>query len=407
MLDELRTVPAPSGRALPITILHPIHSLAVGGLERKLADVVNHLPRDRFRHVIAVQEPSIATVAVEIGDHVRAIYLPKDDPRFSQQLAQIIDQEYIDLLHVRGLRLLVDSVIAARVMRSVPVIASFHGFEANAKIWTGVRRKVTREALLRCQARWAVSKHAAEEATQRLNLTGDFFDIIPNGVDTDHFQPALERDCIRQALRISADSFVYLSVGNLKLIKGHDHLVRAFAKMLSSQSNSNAELILIGEDQLEGQIDTLADKLGIARQVRLIGRVDDVLPWLQAADAFVLPSLAEGHCNALLEAMACELPAIATRVGGNIDTIQDRQNGLLVDSANVTELSAAMLALHAGDTLRQRLGQNARDHIVRKFSQTDMIDRYADGYLQTLQASQSDTSIGSVNPHAVTEAALS
>ncbi len=322
--------------------------------------------------------------SVEIPEHVAVVNVTGDGAHFSRELVQIIDREAIDLVHIRGLTMLVDTVVGARVMRSVPVVASFHGFEDRATVWSGIRRKLIREALQHCQARWAVSCAAAEEASQRLNLSRDFFDIMPNGVDTDRFRPTHDRGAARTALGIDADAFVLLSVGNLKLIKGHDYLIRAFAQFVQSRFAQRAELIVVGEDYLDGELLQLADKLNIADRVRFIGRAEDVRPWYHAADAFVLPSLAEGHCNALLEALACGLPAIATRTGGNIDTIESGLTGLLVAPGSIVELTNAMSSLMNDKTMRNTLSRSAREAVVARFSHAMMLDRYLTGYRNLL-----------------------
>jgi len=377
-----RTVPKSPANKKPINILHPVHSLAVGGLERQLATVVAGLSPSHCRHVIAVRESAAATV--EIPEHVTIVNVTGDGAHFSRELVQIIDREAIDLVHIRGLTMLVDTVVAARVMRSVPVVASFHGFEDRTAVWSGVRRKLIREALQHCQARWAVSRAAADEASQRLNLPNDFFDIMPNGVDTDRFQPVNNRIAARASLDINDDAFVFLSVGNLKLIKGHDYLIRAFAQLAQSTSDRRAELILVGDDYLDGELQQLATKLNIADCVRFVGRVDDVRPWYHATNAFVLPSLAEGHCNALLEALACGLPAIATRTGGNIDTIESGSNGLLVAPGSVAELATAMSSLMQNELTREALSKSARDTAVARFGHATMLDRYLNGYCNVI-----------------------
>jgi len=368
----------------PITVLHPVHSLAIGGLERQLATVVAGLSSSEFCHVIAVRTSLEGAARVDIPTNVNVIEVVGDDAHFSRALVQIIDRENIDLVHIRGLTMLVDTVVAARVMRNLPVIASFHGFEAQTVVGSGVRRKLIREALYRCQAPWAVSRAAANEACRQLNLPANFFDVVPNGVDTDYFRPAKNRNMARQTLGVDTDAFVFLSVGNLKLIKGHDYLIRAFAQLPKSAAGQTPELILLGADYLDGELHRLTQKLNIADRVKFVGHVSDVRPWYHAADVFVLPSLAEGHCNALLEAMASGLPCIATYTGGNIDSIESGANGVLVESGNTSNLVVAMTSLMQDEAERSALSESARESVLTRFSHANMLERYRTGYQSVL-----------------------
>lgn len=330
--------------------------------------------------MIAIRESVAKSQRVDIPAHVKVLQVAGDGSHFSRALVQIIDDENIDLVHIRGITMLVDTVVAARVMRNVPVVASFHGFETPTAIVSGVRRKLIREALYRCQAHWAVSRAAADEAGRQLNLPVNFFDVIPNGVDTNHFRPAKNRHAAREALGLDANAFAFLSVGNLKLIKGHDYLIRAFAQLPKSAAGREPKLILIGADYLDGELHRLTQKLNIADRVQFVGHVDDVRPWYQVADVFVLPSLAEGHCNALLEAMACGLPCIATQTGGNIDTIESGASGMLVEPGNTADLAAAMTVLMQDESRRHALSISASESVVTRFGHATMLERYRTGY---------------------------
>jgi glycosyltransferase involved in cell wall biosynthesis len=107
----------------------------------------------------------------------------------------------------------------------------------------------------------------------------------------------------------------------------------------------------------------------------LVGAVDDVAPYIRAADLFVLPSAAEGLSNALLEGLASGLPAVATAVGGNPDLIESDDNGLLVPVDDAPALSAAIRALLAAPERRARLGQRARERVRAEFDITIAVDR--------------------------------
>jgi len=126
---------------------------------------------------------------------------------------------------------------------------------------------------------------------------------------------------------------------------------------------------------------------GVAREgVRFVGEVDDVAPWLRAADLFVLPSAAEGLSNALLEAMATALPVVVTRVGGAVDVVEHARSGYLVDVDDEPELLRSLVLLldPKRGSERRALGRGARDRVVRDYSLESVASRLGDLYEDVL-----------------------
>lgn len=363
------------------TVCHLVHGLDRGGLERQLINVVNRLSFDAFNHVVVVRgwNKTAEQRAAEFGPNVTIIAdtLSGPDREWPRKLATILEVHAVDVLHVRGVSMLVDSVIAAEWANDVPVVASFHGLENPAASISGIRRKMIREALLRCDSRWAVGPDAARTATRTFNLPSDAFDVIANGVDTEHFRPTRQRDDIRRRLDLPLDRFVFLCVGNIKPVKGHDTLIDAFT---STPFTEETTLIIVGEDHSDGVIPARARSAASGRDIRFAGAQDDMLPWYQAADAFVLPSRWEGLSNALLEALACGLPVIATRVGGNPDVIRDGFNGRLVPVDDPRSLSIAMHEFACDAPTRYRLADESRSSVIDRYDAAIMFESVARRY---------------------------
>ncbi|MFH1417988.1 MAG: glycosyltransferase family 4 protein [Planctomycetota bacterium] len=366
----------------PITVCHPVWQLARGGLERQLLEVLRRLDRRRFRHVLVVRGWNAESDAAcrDLGENVSLVRQParKRDRFWSLNLASILREHAADLLHVRGMSMLLDSLLAARMCRGVSVAFSFHGFEDIDKPYGGIRRRLYRAALARCDARWAVGSSAAASIAKRLKLPPGSFDVVANGVDTDRFSPSDDRATIRRRLELPADRFIVLTVGNLKPIKGHDVLLKAVRKLGADADRMT--FVLVGRDYAEGKLRRRADTHLRGRDIRFVGEQQDVLPYYQAADAFVLPSLWEGLSNALLEAMSCGLPAVATAVGGNRDLIEDGRTGLLVEPNATNQLAAAIRSLIADEANRATMAEAGRQEVLARFSLSKMIDAYAARY---------------------------
>lgn len=167
----------------------------------------------------------------------------------------------------------------------------------------------------------AISKSVQEIELKHFKLKTD---VIQNWYDSNRFVKTsdLQRSISRQKMNISANNFVLVTVGNCSLIKNHSALIKAIANL----GNKTIVYLHIGIEKDADEQD-LAKALGIRDQIRFLGLQSDILPFLQAADLFVMPSTFEGFGISAIEAIATELPVLLTRVPGLIDFV-DIFNGL-------------------------------------------------------------------------------
>jgi len=199
---------------------------------------------------------------------------------------------------------------------------------------------------------------------------------ITNFVDTDKFRPInnSERHMFKRTLSLDKNIVINFT-GRIVKRKGLDILINAFAK--NTELTFSSRLLIVGTGPDEQRVKEMVSDFGIGDKVRFLGHSSEVTRYYQASDIFVLPSYAEGMPNSLLEAMACGLPVIASRIGGVVDVVEDGRSGILFEPGDVTGLSSAMIKLLKDVELRQRLGAEARKRIVEGFS----IDKIADEYI--------------------------
>jgi glycosyltransferase involved in cell wall biosynthesis len=143
---------------------------------------------------------------------------------------------------------------------------------------------------------------------------------------------------------------------------------------------SPANLILVGPGHDRQRLADLAGELGIADRVQFTGAVTNPADYLRAADLFVLPSMAEGMSNSLLEAMATALPCVVSGIGGNTDLITDGQSGRLVGDATGSAWSKTILELLDDPAAARRLGAAARRRVDEEFALRVVVDRYLELY---------------------------
>ncbi|MDH4099927.1 MAG: glycosyltransferase family 4 protein [Nitrospirota bacterium] len=191
---------------------------------------------------------------------------------------------------------------------------------------------------------------------------------IPNGVDTALYVPCNDRRRQRERLGLDPNRRTVVFMGRLELQKGAEYLLKAWPEVQATVPD--AMLLMIGEGHRRASLEKMATELGIAKDVRFLGVVSPSNVYLQAADLFVLPSLAEGMSNALLEAMATGLPCVAVRNGSNEGIISDGVNGLLVSPRNEAVLAKALITIMTDSALSGRLGREARTFAASRYNLT-------------------------------------
>ncbi|MFH1571933.1 MAG: glycosyltransferase [Gemmatimonadota bacterium] len=238
-----------------------------------------------------------------------------------------------------------------------PLVLSVRGSDAkledrgmagylNQWVWASMDRVLT------------VSEDIARIVAGR-GVPADRIRVVPNGVSR-RFAP-MEREGARRQLELPPDAFVVLYVGLLVPVKGLDVLVRA----LGQWPDPAWTCVLVGDGPLRPELAAQADRAGIGARLRFAGRrpSDEMPLWLNAADVLVLPSLSEGRPNVVLEAQACGLPVIATRVGGTPEVVVEGQTALLVEPGDVTALAEALRRLAREPQRRREMGEAARHFI--------------------------------------------
>jgi glycosyltransferase involved in cell wall biosynthesis len=231
----------------------------------------------------------------------------------------------------------------------------------------------------------AVSEKVREFCIREDHLPPEKVVTVPNGVDLEAIDAHSSGE--RNALfGLNGNSRVITTVANVRSVKGIDILIRAAVSVV--EQVSEAHFVVIGETQEPSYLQELlelARQLGVARNISFIGGHNDVYALLKASDLFCLPSRSEGMSNALLEAMACRLPCVATDVGGNPEVVIDGQTGFLVPTENPHALATQIIALLRDRDLMGRMGQAGRRTVQLKFTVQHMVDRVALLYDQLLR----------------------
>lgn len=202
---------------------------------------------------------------------------------------------------------------------------------------------------------------------------------IPNFIDLNLFSPLgpAERRKIRSDARLDQAKVVIYS-GRLIGCKGVDVLLDAWNRVI--KRHNDARLLILGAGPLREELENMAARYGMSQSVIFWGFASNVRDLLNAADIYVLPSLHEGMPNSLLEAMACRLPVVATKIGGVSDFVTDGRNGVLVEPGDAAGLAAGIERLLQDTEFSEQLANNAYETIKNSYSLDSIAPLYVELY---------------------------
>jgi len=234
-----------------------------------------------------------------------------------------------------------------------PLVLSVRGSDIHL-MGTGVLGQLNRRVYRWMDRVIAVSEDIAGKL-ERAGVDRGKIQVVYNGVDQ-RFQPG-DQAAARGQLGLPLSRFIVLFVGLLVPVKGLDVLLEALALIRAPHLLG----VLVGEGPLKAELKLKAQRLGLGEQVVFAGGqpTAQIPAWLQAADVLVLPSRSEGRPNVVLEAQACGVPVVATRVGGTPELVQDGENGVLVESGDARDLARGLRAVMADEGYRRALAQRA------------------------------------------------
>jgi sugar transferase (PEP-CTERM/EpsH1 system associated) len=238
-----------------------------------------------------------------------------------------------------------------------------------------------------------VSRDLAGYLVERVGVSPDRVSQIYNGVDTELFKPRCgQRELPFHLERSEREPVLIGTVGRLQPVKDQALLLKAFAEAMRCAPDAmrSAYLVIVGDGPMRTVIEEEVRRLNLGNRAFLLGSRDDVASILRSLDLFVLPSLAEGISNTILEAMASGLPVLATRVGGNPELIVDGEVGALFEAGDWRALARLLVGYTADMALRNCQGSAARQRAERCFSLTAMVQSYLQLYDKLLAGCSSN-----------------
>jgi glycosyltransferase involved in cell wall biosynthesis len=351
------------GNAGPISVLFLTDLLPVGGAETQLVSLVNALDPARVKaRVVILRDHSDLIRKLRVPYQVLRMAGPLD-ARVLLPLRSIVAEEGVRVLHTTHVR----SNLLARALRTLSrppapqrrlaVITTEHSYRQPAA--TPILDLIRRRTSGLSDRIIAVSIAQADWLRSTLNIPPERIVVIPNAIDPAWWAELPSPAPARAHLGIRPEEPVFVCVGRLVPVKDH-------ATLFAAMERTRGHLILVGDGPERGRLEELARREPLSGRVHIVGERPDPRPHLAAAWAVCLASIDECHPVALLEGMAAGRPAVATRVGGVPEIVDDGKTGLLVPPKDPQALAAALARVADDAEWRERAGAAARRSILER-----------------------------------------
>lgn len=301
--------------------------------------------------------------------------------KIARALGRHFNSARFDIVHTHKYK---DTILSAPVAHScgVPhVVRSVHGLTepfTGVRGWKMLLYELVERRVCERYVQTLIAVSSDIESKLRQNFPRTEVICIRNGIVLNAWERDSERIETRKAFGVPKDAFLIGSVGRLTPVKGLPHLIRAV--QILTEQRLPVKCWFIGDGLMKEELSRLAEEVGVAKHVAMLGHRHDLHQLMRALDVFVLPSLHEGIPMALLEAMATGLPVIATRVGGIPEVIEDRVSGILIEPGDSGGLAVMCGRLMNDAELAERLGQAAKARVKERFSSGTMAAEVANVY---------------------------
>jgi L-malate glycosyltransferase len=305
----------------------------------------------------------------------------------SSKIVEVAEAARLDVMHMHYAIPHATAAYLAREIyrpaRYLPFVTTLHGTDITL---VGSRRSflpVTRFSIAQSDAVTAISHYLAGETRRTFGY--EQVEVIPNFINAAEYR---RRDVVNLRDELAPqDERLIIHVSNFRPVKRITDCVRAFAE-LRAQSGVPARLVMCGDGPEREAAESLARELGVADDALFVGSVPNIADYLSAADLFLLPSETESFGLAALEAMACEVPVLATRVGGLPEVVREGETGHLVPLGDTAAMAAHAARLLGDEQLRRAMGRRAREWAVGEFSTEKIIPQYEALYERVVRRTQ-------------------
>ncbi|HYE15777.1 MAG TPA: N-acetyl-alpha-D-glucosaminyl L-malate synthase BshA [Pyrinomonadaceae bacterium] len=302
------------------------------------------------------------------------------------KMADVAETENLDLLHVHyAIPHSISAILARESLkphRLLPVITTLHGTDITL---VGADRSylpITRYGIAQSDGVTAVSNYLKRATADLFQF--EHIAVIPNFICASDYKRKFS-EALRRELAPDGEPLL-AHVSNFRPVKRPVDCVDILARVRGR--GVGARLVMVGDGSERARAEHRARCLGVESYCSFVGKQPRIADYLSVADVLLLPSEQESFGLAALEAMACEVPVIASRVGGIPEVVDDGVTGCLAEVGDVEKMSDDAARLLSDDAARREMGARARDSAVSRYSTDLVIPQYIDFYERVIAASK-------------------
>jgi len=311
---------------------------------------------------------------------------PPYDLVLATKMAEVMTRFDLDILHVHYAIPHSISAYLAKMMlsdRVVPFVTTLHGTDITLVGNDRSYLPITRFGIEKSDAVTAVSEYLRQRTVQEFQIERHV-EVVPNFVDCDVYGPATDRT-LRKKFATDEEG-ILIHISNFRPVKRVEDVLGIFARV---RKQLKARLLMVGDGPERPKAEWLARTHGVSNDVIFVGKQSDMSDLLAISDVLLLPSELESFGLVALEAMACEVPVVATNVGGIPEVVRDGIDGFLHAVGDIDAMAQRCLSILTDADLRRNLGRAARDHATREFCASKIVLQYEDLYLRTIEQTRS------------------
>ena len=360
-------------------IVHIVYRFDIGGLENGIVNLINSLPENKYRHAIIclTDYSDFITRIKKKNIEIYALHKKEgNDFKMYLRLWKLLKRLKPSLVHTRNFATM-DCHIATILFRNIYRIHGEHGWDMVDLTGNNKKHILLRKVFSFFIDQYIVlSSQSGSYLTSKIGISPTRIKQIYNGVDTDKFR---QRNYTYQS---NSHKVIFGVVGRLAEVKNQLFVIKVINELLLKypKYKEKFEVHIVGDGPLYEMIRQCIVDYNVERNCKLLGKSNEVSELMQTFDVFVLPSLAEGISNTILEAMSCGVPVIASNVGGNSELVDEGKTGALYSVNNNNELIKLIKQYIENNEMRILQGKNARLRIEEKFSLNKMVEQYTQIY---------------------------
>lgn len=294
----------------------------------------------------------------------------------ASQLSTIIRQYEIDVIHSHyALPYAVSALLARDISgKDVKCVTTLHGTDITIVGAHPTMASITRYAIEKSDVVTAVSHHLRKQSEAKLGVTPGKIKTVYNFINLEFFNPSLRAESCKKG-----EKLVVLHLSNLRSVKRPLDVIKIYHGIVKA-IDQPTELRIVGEGPLQYEMMRLARKLGVEERVRFLGVRSDIGCQIASSHLMLLPSQEESFGLAALEAMACGVPVVASRVGGLPEVIEDGRSGILFTLGDIEEAVEKAARILKDEVLYDSIIEEGFREAREKFSMEKIVDQYEQLY---------------------------